>query len=299
MTKRALVLGGGGPLAIAWETGLLAGLDASGLDLSGLDLILGTSAGSFVGAQLAMGRAPAKMAQILMRPGRPGPLGHETRNEATAPGPDLSFLIDKLEEAFSGTRPAQEVRAEIGTWALNAHTVTEETFIASFGGWLKQLPPSAWPERNYACTAVDAADGSFKVWNKDAGVGLARAVASSCSVPGIFPPITILGQRYIDGGMRSPTNADVAKGYDLVIVVLGAVIHPSGSEPFASIVGAELGTLRKGGSRVELITPDPLSIEAFGRNPMDARRSPAVAQAGLDQGKRESARLLSLWGRDQ
>lgn len=71
MTTRALVLGGGGPLGIAWETGLLAGLAAGGVDLSRADFILGTSAGAFVGAQMAMGRSPAKLVETLTALGKP------------------------------------------------------------------------------------------------------------------------------------------------------------------------------------------------------------------------------------
>jgi NTE family protein len=56
MTRRALVLGGGGPVGIAWEVGLLAGLLEAGCDLRDADYVLGTSAGSFVGSQLAAGR---------------------------------------------------------------------------------------------------------------------------------------------------------------------------------------------------------------------------------------------------
>jgi NTE family protein len=299
MTTRALVLGGGGPLGIAWETGLLAGLAAGGIDLSRAEFILGTSAGAFVGAQLAMGRSPRKLVEALLTRGKPGGAKSESSPDRTpAAVPDLAVLIAKMQEAVSGSRPAQEVRAEIAAWALNAQTITEDVFIASFGRWLKELPADAWPERRYACTAVDAADGSFVLWNQEAGVGLARAVASSCSVPGVFPPITIGGRRYIDGGMRSATNADLAKGYDVAVVVAITAIapDPAMAERFALILEAELRTLRESGSRVELITPDPASVKAFGLNLMDARRSPGAAQAGLDQGRADSHRLRSVWG---
>ncbi len=299
MTTRALVLGGGGPLGIAWETGLLAGLAAGGIDLSRTDFILGTSAGAFVGAQLAMGRSPAKLVEALVARGKPGGAKSKSSSDrAPAAVPDLAVLIAKMQEAVSGARPAQEVRAEIGAWALSVTTITEDAFIASFGRWLKELPADAWPQKGYACAAVDAADGSFVLWNKEAGVGLARAVASSCSVPGVFPPITIGSRRYIDGGMRSPTNADLARGYDVVAVVAITAIapDPAMAERFALILKAELRTLRESGSRVELITPDPASLKAFGLNLMDARRSPDAAHAGLDQGKADSDRLRPLWG---
>jgi NTE family protein len=200
--KRALVLGGGGPVGIGWESGIISGLMEGGVDLSQADLIVGTSAGSFVGANLAMGRDLAHLVEtFITEPQEPVPAA-----QPAAPPPDLSILIGKMQEAVSGARPAKEVRAEIGAWALTAKTISEEDFIASFGSWFSGLPETAWPDRPFACTAVDAADGSFVVWDRGAGIGLARAVASSCSVPGIFPPIAIRGRRYIDGGMRSATN---------------------------------------------------------------------------------------------
>jgi NTE family protein len=298
MTTKALVLGGGGPVGIAWETGLLAGLAEGGIDLSRADYILGTSAGAFVGAQLAMGRSPAKLVATILAQGKDRPArGSSASGQAPAAVPDLSLLMTKMQEAVSGSRPAQEVRAELGAWALSVETISEEAFIGSFGRWLRELPADAWPERNYGCTAVDAADGSFVVWNRQASAGLARAVASSCSVPGVFPPITIGGHRYMDGGMRSPTNADLAKGYDVVVVVAisAAAADPAMAERFQRILDAELRVLRQSGSRVELITPGPASAHAFGLNLMDSRRSPASAQAGVDQGRADSNRLRSLW----
>ena len=55
MDRRALVLGGGGVTGIAWETGLIAGLAGLGIDLAAADVIIGTSAGSVVGTDIACG----------------------------------------------------------------------------------------------------------------------------------------------------------------------------------------------------------------------------------------------------
>jgi len=277
------------------ESGLLAGLSESGVDLARVDFIVGTSAGSFVGAQVAMGRSASSIAdailaadpaQILSAGGRPMKV------------PDMSVLLAKMAEAVSGVRPAEQVRAEIGAWALSAETVmSEQEFIAGFGRSFSGLPEDFWPERPYACTAVDAADGSFVLWNKDSKVGLVDAVASSCAAPGIFPPITIRGRRYIDGGMRSPTNADAAKGYDVVVVVevRGAGIDPAMAERFQRALDRELDVLRSNGARVELIVPDPASLEAFGLNPMDPGKRKGAATAGVAQGKAAADRLRQFW----
>jgi len=300
MTTKALVLGGGGPVGIAWESGLLTGFAEAGVDLSRADFILGTSAGSFVGAQLAMGASPASLAAPFLAmedaPKTPKPAA-APREAASRPAPDLTVLMRKMAEAASGLRPAQEVRAEIGAWALQQSPMSEADFIQSFGRFLAELPADAWPQKGYACTAVDAADGSFRLWDKAAGVGLTRAVASSCCVPGVYPPITINGRRYIDGGMRSAVNADMASGYDLVVVVAIRVAGGAGeaAEGMRRALDAELQVLRDGGARVELVTPDEASMAAFGPNLMDMRRRAGAARAGVIQGRTDAEQIRAAW----
>ena len=296
MPKRALVLGGGGPVFIAWESGLLAGLAEEGLDLSNADFILGTSAGSVVGSKLAIGHSPAALA---------APFFGSTNDQLSSPSkllgsgpPDLTVLIQKMAQAAMGIVPPERARVELGTFALQSETMTEDAFIKSFGHTIADYPDGSWPDR-FACTAVDTADGSFVMWNRESGVSLACAVGSSCSVPGIFPPVTIRGRRYMDGGMRSATNADMAKGCDLVFVValsLGAAAGPNPmAEAFRRRLDGELDVLRSAGSRVELILPDAASVEAFGPNMMDYRRRPAAASAGLACGRAIASALRGSW----
>src|SRR5579872_2176700 len=299
---RALVLSGGGPVGIAWEAGLLAGLAEGGVDLATADYILGTSAGSFVGSQLAMGRKAADMAgAILKEAERVSPAvaaGSRPAGAGSGGGaPNLGFLFQKMAEARSGERDAQEVRREIGQFALEAKTMDEASFIKSFGRQLSETAEGAWPSRGYACTAVDAETGEFVVWNEGSKVGLARAVASSCSVPGVYPPITINGRRYIDGGMRSATNADLAAGHETVVVVSvrTASFDPVMAERMRRPLEAELARLEEAGAKVEQIIPDEPSLAAFGANLMDPRVRPAACQAGLDQGRALAARMKGFW----
>jgi NTE family protein len=292
MTTRALVLGGGGPVGIAWETGLIAGLAQAGVDLARADFILGTSAGAFVGARLGLGADPKAIAEpILAEAAKPA------REGAARPAADLTKLMQMMGEAQTGVRNPTEVRAEIGAYALEAPTMDEGAFLQSFGRSFANLPDLAWPEKEFACTAVDAVDGGFRLWTRASGVGVTRAVASSCSVPGIYPPVTLDGRRYIDGGMRSSTNADMAAGYEVVVVV---AVRAGGSGPVAERVAARLAeevqTLQDGGAIVLVIEPDEASQEAFGDNLMDFAKRPDAVRAGLAQGHADAEALKKYWG---
>jgi NTE family protein len=155
------------------------------------------------------------------------------------------------------------------------------------------LPEANWPERKFACTAVDTATGKFVIWDNDSGVPVARAIASSCAVPGIASPITIDGRRFMDGGMRSATNADLAKGYDVVVVV--SISSPAVPEPLRRPLERELLALRASGSRVAVVSPDAESFVTFGPNLMDFGRRPAAAASGMRQGKAGFDTLRDTW----
>jgi NTE family protein len=293
---RALVLGGGGPVGIAWESGLVAGLAQGGVDLGQADFTMGTSAGSFVGARLALGADPATLADpILAEAQRPPAAPRDGGGRAPA---DLAKLMQMIGEAQGGLRNPAEVRAEIGAFALGAETMDEAAFIASFGRSFAGLPDDAWPERGFACTAVDAETGAFQLWTRESGVGVTRAVASSCSVPGVYPPVTLQGRRYIDGGMRSSTNADMAAGHDLVLVVAVRLAAAGGAaaERIAARFDEEIETLKGGGATVVTITPDDASIDAFGPNLMDFGRRAGAAGAGVAQGLAYAADVKAYWG---
>jgi NTE family protein len=194
---------------------------------------------------------------------------------------------------FMARRPANEaealsLRAEIGAFALGAKTIPEDAFIKSFG----HIATSGWPAR-YACTAVDAADGRFVVWDENSDIDLGRGIASSCSVPGVFPPITINGRRYVDGGMRSATNFDLAKGYDRVIAI--AVLSKMGVEFMRARIDGEVEALRATGAKVELIVPNDECLEVFGVNLMDGSKRGEIAAAGVRQGRAEAERLRAFW----
>jgi NTE family protein len=281
MIDRALVLGGGGPVGVAWEAGLLAGLADEGVDVRRADFVLGTSAGSIVGSAVAAGVDLSLMAEKQATIGPvPG---------APATPPDLSKLMGFMMRFPPTGEPSVELRKEIGQFSLGAATPTEEQFIALIGAG---LAGGEWPER-FGCTAVDTETGEFRVWRKADGVELARGVASSCSVPGIYPPVSIKGRRWMDGGMRSSISIDQAAGARRVLAV--AVIPAIARAWLMPRFEAEAAAVRVAGGEMQLIAPDDASAEAFGPNLMDAARRPACMEAGRAQGRSEAARLKAFW----
>jgi NTE family protein len=187
MNDRALVLGGGGVAGIAWITGLLFGLSENGVHLRNAELILGTSAGSAVAAQLG---CPISVEELYRRQVDPALQTREIN-----PDPRL---LQQLLEAFPATPcDRAELTRKVGQWALRAPTVTEaerRSVVAA------RLPAHAWPDRLLRIIAVDTETGETRIFDRLSGTGLVDAVAASCAVPGVWPPVTIDGRRYMDGG---------------------------------------------------------------------------------------------------
>ncbi|MGA6167755.1 patatin-like phospholipase family protein [Amycolatopsis magusensis] len=277
MTQRALVLGGGGITGIAWEWGILAGLAEAGVDLTGADLVVGTSAGSVVGAQVASGIEAATRYQAQLAP----PDGELAA--ALGRGTMLRFAL-----AMLGPADAQRFRARVGRIALRARTeASEADRIAVIES---RLPVREWPERRLLLTAVDAETGRFRTFDRHDGVPLVHAVAASCAVPGVWPPVSIDGRRYIDGGVRSGSNADLAAGADRVVVLAPL---PRGIGPMTG-VGKQVEALRAQAS-VVLVTPGQAALAAFGRNVLDPANRAAAARAGYAQAAAVLEEVRPVW----
>lgn len=280
--RRALVLGGGGQTGIAWMYGLVSGLAADGVDLTGADLVVGTSAGSVVGAMLASGADPhARYEAQLVPPAGEIPARLGIRQ---------AFRIGAA--ALSGPRGARQVRARIGRMALAADTVGEAERLHAIRA---RLGGATWPTgRDLRITAVEARTGDFRVFDRGSGVDLPTAVAASCAVPGVWPPVrTADGEVYIDGGVRSAANADLAAGYDRVVVLapltggFGAATRPAvQAEALAATAG------------VALVVPDRRARTAFGRNVLDPARRPPAARAGRAQAADVAAEVARVWTGD-
>jgi NTE family protein len=288
MTRNALVLGGGGALGISWEVGLLAGLLDEGIDVGNADLIVGTSAGSVVGTQIARGKTLGELSAEQLEPddGRIGVL---------MAGIDPAAVLQLFMRWAGIEEMTQETCAEIGAAALAAQTVTEDEWVAYFE---EHLDGADWPERPLLLTAVDCETGAFQTWDRDSGVSLGRAVASSCAVPGLFPAVTINGRRYTDGGVRSGTSADLASGYDAVLIVAPIGARSDGIDPLLGRqASAEAAALNAAGTSAELVFPDAAALEAMGINRMDVSRRDKALHGGIAQGKALASRLAGTWAK--
>ncbi|MBF6336507.1 patatin-like phospholipase family protein [Nocardia abscessus] len=265
----ALVLGGGGPVGLSWLAGLATGLRDNGIDLSLADRFVGTSAGAVVGAVLADGGDPAR----LLRP--PSPSSPPVRADPARMGEIFAVLRDP------GQEPAQ-ARRRAGELALAAQVGEPDEHIARMGGL---AGVAQWPARDLLVAAIDITTGERQVWTRDGAASLPEALASSSAVPGVFPPIPIDGRHYIDGGLGSPVNADLAAGADVVVIF----------EPLAHMF-PRVPSDRQLGSATEIsIVSDDDAIAAFGFDLFAmAALAPAHA-AGVRQAADAAPRLKDVW----
>jgi NTE family protein len=277
MAPTAVVLGGGGLTGIGWELGMLAGLAAAGADLSTADLIVGTSAGSVVGAQLASGANLEELYEAQLAAG----------TGAEIPARMSHLTVARMMLAGLTSRNPRRFRSRVGAMALGAATVPEKRRRQVIEA---RLRTHAWPERRLLLTAVDAHTGEAAVFDRNSGVPLVDAVTASCAVPGVWPPVTIDGHRYIDGGVLSIANADLAAGCDR-IVVLAPMLSDFGPGARLSDQVAKLRVK----ATVVVLSPGRPARQAIGRNVLDpARRAPA-AQAGRAQAGSVADQVASAW----
>jgi NTE family protein len=304
-TPDAMVLGGGGTLGEAWMSALLTGLDESE-DFAARDCAryVGTSAGSIVAASLVAGLAP----------------GHRLGSLASAD----PASIDGAAERITALRQAFRVAADLAGTAAAPLASLASASTAAGGAMLRRTVLRGIPagERSLAelgrqveladvgwdgrlrVVAVERESGRRVVFGAPGApeASVALAVQASCAIPGVFRPVSANGRTYVDGGVWSPTNMDVAeatKGEHVLCLnptgslrpTLGALAGAVG--PISrGIAGAEALVLKNRGAIVTTINPDEASVAAMGTNLMDARPRQAVIDAGLAQGRRLAARDL-------
>jgi len=277
------VLGGGGIAGIAWETGILYGIadesPATAQALLDSDVLVGTSAGSAVVAQIGSG---SSLQELFAR-----------QTAATSaeidPGVGIEAIADLFLAALSDPDATlAQQRQRIGAVALATDTVAEPVRRRVIA---RRLPSHAWPDRVLRITAVDIATGELVVFDRDSGVDLVDAVAASCAVPGMWPPVTVGERRYMDGGIGSTINLGVAADCAAAVVLVPAGVaapSPFGVGPVGEIAAFDGTTLS--------MFADHTSLEAFGPNPLDPRCRIVSAEAGRAQGRREVAGVAAFLG---
>lgn len=267
-----LVLGGGGIAGIAWHAGVLCGLAEAGVDLPGAARIVGTSAGATVAVQVASGLTARELVDRQLDPAW-------AASELT-PALSVPELWERMAPIYTESADDDERRRRLCRLALDADTVAEPLRWQAIAA---RLVGSGWGDGRVSVVACDAATGARRVFDATSGVDVVDAVTASSAVPGVWPPATIGGHRYVDGGIWSATNADLATGCGVVVVL---------APMFDRAVKDELRGLGPG-VRSVVVRPDEASVAAFGDNVLDpAVRGPS-AIAGLAQGRAEADRVAS------
>jgi NTE family protein len=200
---------------------------------------------------------------------------------------DLAEFMSSFGAAVAGAVDEMDRRRRVGAFALAASTVPEAKRRAVIAA---RLPAADWPEPDLRIPAVDAVTGEVVIFTRDSGVTLLDAVAASCAVPGIWPPATAGDHRYVDGGVRSSTNADLAAGADQILLITPTLADA----PAPSLGGdlrTELDTLSN--SHVEVIYADQDSMALLG-NPLAVDTRAPAARAGRTVGRTAATRVAQL-----
>ncbi|RQO46935.1 patatin [Rhodococcus sp. KBW08] len=279
--KLGLVLAGGGVAGIAWETGFLLGVQEKSPDAAAAlltaDVFIGTSAGSTVSAQIAGGATLQELFDAQTA-------------EATGeldPKIDVEILGQMFVDAIAGSQDRAEQLRALGEAATDADTVEPAVRRAVIEARLRNR---VWPDRELRIPAINTRTGELRVFGNADGVDLVDAVGASCAVPGVWPVVTIDGERYMDGGMASGSNVQLAADCDVVVVLSPA------ADPAPNLLG---GSLREeidvmAPKRVLPIFADDAVVEAIGTNSLSPTTRRPAAELGREQGRRTADEIAAF-----
>lgn len=264
MTRVGLVLGAGGVTGDAFHRGVLRALRECGYDARLADVVVGTSAGSMVGAFL---RRPERAA-VSMREA-------SVHGRRLGRGPDLSPYLSALRRPW---------RARPGVLAASLLPTGRRSTDFLVAG-LRSQHGDRWPDRPLYVVAVRRRDGERVVFGRDGAprTDVAHAVAASCAIPGYFHPVEIDGEVYVDGGVHSPTNADVANGWDLDVLLVSSPmsVDPRAARPTLDLplrlaahryLRRETRQQRRRGAQVLTFEPGGEVLSVLGINPLRGAR---------------------------
>lgn len=288
MTSVGLVLGGGGISGFAYHTAVLAVLQRmTGWDPRTARLIIGTSAGSNVGATLR-GNVPVAEAldRILTVPTNPRSMARlrELSGRQAAAGSNFLFGLAPASlglaarEIMKGPfmRPSRILTGLVPAGRINTEAI---------GDRAAELHADGWPDKDLWIPAIRLSDGERIVFGRDrTDVGVGTATEASSAIPGFFRPVPIDGDRFVDGGMHSSTNADLMrdKNFDLVVIVApmaGAPLKAIASSINAPVrliakesLRREVNHLTEEGTPVLVLQPTADEVRAMGPTLMDPTR---------------------------
>lgn len=307
-----LVLGAGGLLGGAWLAGSLATIaEELGWDPNSADLVVGTSAGSMIGALVRGGVPPWFMAAHSGGENFPGLLDAGGRP------------TDEADRSAGGVlRPAGWPRLRPGSLALGRASLRSPRgyrLAAALSAWVPEgvmsarplkdtvrtVVPQGWADRELWVVAIDYQTGRRVCFGRtDAPPAeLADAVAASCAVPGLYQPQRINGRTYVDGGAWSISNLDCVARADLDVVIC---LNPMSSRPDELVragkgrisgamrrstgrrLGWEARRLRERGTEVILLQALAEDLDQMRGNVMSTARRHAV----LEQARRSMRRQL-------
>src|SRR6202045_2660065 len=259
----ALVLGGGGAAGQAWQIGVIAGLAEAGLDLTeAADLVVGTSSGSTTAAQVRSGIPAAELLASVLSP----PVQPVGQNREQPPSLPMATVFERMRAIGAAATSAADLRRAMGAFGVESDSILGPGAGQRRARVAARLPRAQWPDRPMIVVAVDAHTGELAAFDRDSGVDLVDAVTASTALPGTTPTHDINGTRYINGGVRSAENADLARGYANVVVI-SPFGGRTGPLPAGQVEGVrrvpragldlegQVEALRKQGSRAEGITP--------------------------------------------
>ncbi|MDQ0643583.1 patatin-like phospholipase family protein [Microbacterium murale] len=289
--RTALVLAGAGAAGNAWQLGLIAGLGDVGIDLTAVDLVIGTSAGSTVAAQITSGTRPSDLYAAIVAEDPPPAARRTGPGQHRAPRVSGPAYMEWSDAIIASSRDASDMRRRFAAAALELDT-SDGVDGARWRSIVEaRLPTSEWPRQRVFITAVDAHTAEPVVFDRDSGIELVDAVAASTSP---MTPYPIGEHRYLNGAYRRGSNADLAAGCARVLVL----------EPFSGRSrqplewGIDLATqvdeLRAGGSTVETVFPDAGSGDVFNANALDPSTRPPAARGGYAQGRALAGRLAEF-----
>jgi NTE family protein len=302
-----LVLGAGGVVGASWLIGALEALESeTGWKPTEADLIVGTSAGSVVGALAASGLPAAYMGAYAA--------GRTLEGLGSLDG--AAAQLDEIERDHPDRFRLQLALPPIGpgSWRMALSTLRNpfrHTPAAVVGGWLPRGVVSTapirrlvarfagdeWPEQ-LRVVACDYRSGRRVCFGADGAppAELADAVAASCAIPAFYHPVSIGGRRYVDGGLCSMSNLDLVCDDELDVVIC---LNPTSSR--AKVGGLSLGgqlggamrassgrrlahevrKLEARGTEVLVLEPGAEDLAVMGNNLMARKRRSEVTEQAV------------------